>query len=221
MHRRRLDVVKRFIAFAGDAPLAAHNARFDQRFLERQLQWLHGRRLAEPPLCTAALARHLLEGRLRRVGLASLADFFGVPTRPCHRALPDAESTAQVLVCLIGLAQEIGARRVSDLRTLAAPRKRRVYGKRPLLRGAPTRPGVYLFRDRPRPGALRRPRTRPARSPALVLPKRAPAPVGRGGPACARANRVARSRLRARSCARGAAADPRAATSGELTQPAS
>jgi DNA polymerase III subunit epsilon len=141
-------VIKRFIAFAGDGPLAAHNARFDQRFLERQLQWLHGRRLAEPPLCTAALARRLLEGRLRRVGLASLADFFGVPTRPCHRALPDAESTAQVLVCLIGLAQEIGARRVSDLRKLEAPRKRRVYGKRPLVRGAPSRPGVYLFRDK-------------------------------------------------------------------------
>ena len=47
-------VVKRFVLFAGDAPLVAHNARFDQRFLERQLQWLHGRRLAEPPLCTAA-----------------------------------------------------------------------------------------------------------------------------------------------------------------------
>jgi DNA polymerase-3 subunit epsilon len=141
-------VVKRFVLFAGDAPLVAHNARFDQRFLERQLQWLHGRRLAEPPLCTAALARRLLEGRLRRVGLASLAEFFGVPTRPCHRALPDAESTAQVLVCLIGLAQEVGARRVSDLRKLGAPRKRRVYGKRSLLRGAPTRPGVYLFRDR-------------------------------------------------------------------------
>jgi DNA polymerase III subunit epsilon len=141
-------VVGRFIAFAGEAPLAAHNARFDQRFLERQLQRLDGRSLAEPPLCTAALARRLLDGRLRRVGLASLAEFFGVATRPCHRALPDAESTAQVLVCLIGLAQEVGARRVSDLRALAAPRKRRVYSKRPLMRGAPTRPGVYLFRDR-------------------------------------------------------------------------
>jgi hypothetical protein len=89
-----------------------------------------------------------LEGRLRRVGLASLAHFFGVPTRPCHRALPDAEATAQVLVHLIGLAQELGARRLSELRGLAAPRKRRVYDKRALARGAPTRPGVYLFRDR-------------------------------------------------------------------------
>jgi DNA polymerase III epsilon subunit-like protein len=141
-------VLGRFLSFAGDALLVAHNARFDQRFLERQLVLLHGRRLSEPPLCTAALARRLLEGRLRRVGLASLAYFFGVPTRPCHRALPDAEATAQVLVHLIGLAQERGARRLSDLRALAAPRRRQVYDKRSLARGAPTRPGVYFFRDR-------------------------------------------------------------------------
>jgi DNA polymerase III epsilon subunit family exonuclease len=141
-------VVRRFLAFAGNEQLVAHNARFDQRFLERQLLLLHDRRLSEPPLCTAGLARRLLEGRVRRVGLTSLAEFFGVSTRPCHRALPDAEATAEVLVHLIGLAQELGARRLSDLRALAAPRKRRVYGKRALARGAPTRPGVYLFRDR-------------------------------------------------------------------------
>jgi DNA polymerase-3 subunit epsilon len=137
-------VVRRFLDFAGDDLLVAHNARFDQRFLERQLG---ERRLSEPPLCTAALARRLLEGRLRRVGLASLAHFFGVPTEPCHRALPDAEATAQVLVHLIGLAQERGARTLSELRGLAAPVKRRVHGKRLLTRGAPSNPGVYLFRD--------------------------------------------------------------------------
>jgi DNA polymerase-3 subunit epsilon len=141
-------VLPRFLAFAGDALLVAHNARFDQRFLEQQLLRVHGRRLSEQPLCTAALARRLLEGRARRVGLASLAHFFGVSTRPCHRALPDAEATAEVLLHLIGLAQELGARRLSELRVLAAPRKRRVYDKRSLARGAPARPGVYLFRDR-------------------------------------------------------------------------
>jgi DNA polymerase-3 subunit epsilon len=141
-------VLERFLAFAGDDLLVAHNARFDQRFLEQQLLVRHGRRLSVAPLCTAALAKRLLEGRRRRVGLASLSDFFGVATQPCHRALPDAEATAEVLINLIGLAQEIGARRLSDLRALAAPRKRRVYGKRALANGAPTRPGVYLFRDR-------------------------------------------------------------------------
>ena len=141
-------VLPRFLAFAGDDLLVAHNARFDQRFLEQQLLVRHGRRLSEPPLCTAALARRLLEGRRRRVGLASLANFFGVGTEPCHRALPDAEATAEVLVCLIGLAQELGARRLSELRSLAAPRRRRVYGKRALARRAPARPGIYLFRDK-------------------------------------------------------------------------
>jgi len=141
-------VLNRFLSFTGDALLVAHNARFDQRFLEQQLLLMHGRRLSEPPLCTAALARRLLEGRLRRVSLASLAYFFGVPTTPCHRAHPDAEATAQILVQLIGLAQERGARRLSDLLSLAAPRRRRVYDKRALARGAPSRPGVYFFRDR-------------------------------------------------------------------------
>src|SRR5438874_4838328 len=141
-------VVRRFLAFAGDDLLVAHNAQFDRRFLEHQLERMQGNRLAEPPLCSAALARRLLEGRRRRVGLASLADFFGVPTAPCHRALPDAQATAEILIRLIGLAQELGARRLSDLRALAAPRKRRVYGKRSLANGAPARPGVYLFRDR-------------------------------------------------------------------------
>jgi len=141
-------VLPRFLAFAGDALLVAHNAGFDQRFLERELEAREGRRLSQPPLCTAALARRLLEGRLRKVGLASLAHFFGVGTTPCHRALPDAEATAEILVCLIGLAQELGARRLSELRSLAAPRRRRVYGKRALARRAPARPGVYLFRDK-------------------------------------------------------------------------
>ena len=141
-------VLPRFLAFAGDDLLVAHNAGFDQRFLERELQVREGRRLSQPPLCTAALARRLLEGRLRKVGLASLAHFFGVGTTPCHRALPDAEATAEVLLCLIGLAQELGARRLSELRSLAAPRRRRVYGKRALARRAPARPGVYLFRDK-------------------------------------------------------------------------
>ncbi len=52
-----------------------------------------------------------------------------------------------MLVALVGLAQERGARTVGDLVELAAPRRRRVYEKRSLVFGAPTRPGVYVFRD--------------------------------------------------------------------------
>src|SRR5439155_21605285 len=89
--------------------------------------------------------RRLLAGRVPRASLAQLADFVGADVRPCHRALPDAQATAEVLLVLIGLAQERGARTVADLVSLAATRTRRVWDKRHLAFGAPTRPGVYLF----------------------------------------------------------------------------
>jgi DNA polymerase-3 subunit epsilon len=137
--------VRRLAAFTGDAALVAHNARFDLAFLDRELERLTGRRIAGPVVDTLWLARRLLEGRTRRVGLGALAHFFGVPTEPCHRALPDARATAEILVLLIGLAQERGARSLADLVELAAPRARRLHTKRSLVAGAPRRPGVYLF----------------------------------------------------------------------------
>src|SRR5580765_1406750 len=69
--------VRRFLEFAGDAVLVAHNARFDMGFLDREVERLTGRRVASPVVDTVWLARRLLEGRVRRVGLASLAHLFG------------------------------------------------------------------------------------------------------------------------------------------------
>jgi len=140
--------VRRFLDFAGDGVLVAHNARFDMAFLDHEVERLTGRRVAAPVVDTVWLARRLLQGRLRRVGLASLAHFLGVPTEPCHRALPDARATAEILLRLIGLAQERGARTVADLVELSAPRARKLHAKRSLTAGAPSGPGVYTFFDR-------------------------------------------------------------------------
>jgi DNA polymerase-3 subunit epsilon len=140
--------VRRFLAFAGDAPLAAHNARFDVSFLDGEVERLSGRRVAAPVLDTVWLARRLLQRRSERFSLASLAHFFGTATSPCHRALPDAVATAEILVSLLGLAQERGARTLAEVFELAAPRARRLHSKRALVAGAPRTPGVYLFRDR-------------------------------------------------------------------------
>jgi DNA polymerase III epsilon subunit family exonuclease len=139
--------VRRFLEFAGDAVLVAHNARFDLSFLDRETERLTGARLAGPVVDTVGLARRLLAGRTPRAGLATLAQFFGTAAQPCHRALPDAQATAEILIQLIGLAQERGALTVADVVDLAAPRVRKVYAKRSLAFGAPTAPGVYLFRD--------------------------------------------------------------------------
>jgi DNA polymerase III subunit epsilon len=140
--------IRRFLTFADGAVLVAHNAAFDLGFLDRETERLTGRRLAAPVVDTLGLARRLLAGRAPRASLAALSFFVGTSVRPCHRALPDARATGEVLLHLIGLAQERGARTVADLCELAATRPRRLYSKRALAYGAPTRPGVYLFRDR-------------------------------------------------------------------------
>src|SRR5688572_30081379 len=140
--------VRRFLAFAGDAPLASHNARFDVGFLDHAVQRLTGRRVAAAVVDTVWLARRLLHRRSERFSLAQLAHFFGTSTDPCHRALPDALATAEILIALLGLAQERGARTLAEVIELAAPRARRLHGRRALIAGAPTTPGVYLFRDR-------------------------------------------------------------------------
>jgi DNA polymerase III epsilon subunit family exonuclease len=137
--------VRRFLAFADDAVLVAHNARFDMAFLDNETMRLTGRRVASTVVDTVGLARRLL-GR-QPANLAALSHRFVTDARPCHRALPDAEATAEILLRLIGMAQERGARTVGDLVELAATRPRRIHRKRNLAFGAPQRPGVYLFRD--------------------------------------------------------------------------
>jgi len=136
---------RRFLDFAGDAVLVAHNARFDLAFLDAETMRLTGRRVEATAIDTVGLARRLL-GR-RPANLASLARHVVTAAQPCHRALPDAEATAEILLFLIGLAQERGARTVGDVVELAATRPRRVHRKRHLAFGAPPRPGVYLFHD--------------------------------------------------------------------------
>ena len=138
--------VRRFLAFAGESVLVAHNARFDLAFLDRVVERALGRRIAAPVVDTAALGRRLLAGRARRFDLGSLAHFFGTSATPCHRALPDAQATAEILVALVGLAQERGAATAADVCALAAPRARAAHAKRSLAFGAPKQPGVYLFR---------------------------------------------------------------------------
>jgi DNA polymerase III subunit epsilon len=142
------EAVRSFLAFAGDAVLVAHNARFDLAFLDRETERLTGSRIGSAVVDTVRLARTLLAGRTSGFGLGQLAWFFGTAEQPCHRALPDALATSEVLLALIGLAQERGARTVADLTALAATRTRRLLDKRHLAFGAPSRPGVYRFLGR-------------------------------------------------------------------------
>ncbi len=81
--------------FAGDALLVGHNARFDREMLA-----VAARRAGTRPLDAAWFdtleAALLLFPELDRHALPVLVEEFGLD-RPAHRALPDAEATAEVL----------------------------------------------------------------------------------------------------------------------------
>lgn len=111
----------RLLEFAAGGVLAGHNLRFDLAFLNDELRRTTGMRIAAPTVDTLVLARRLLAGRGVGLSLSALAELFGTSNRPCHRALPDALATAEVLCGLLPLVVEAGARTVADLCGLCRP----------------------------------------------------------------------------------------------------
>lgn len=97
------EVMRQFAAFMGKHHLVAHNASFDRRFLDSELQRISHRRQQEFA-CSLLLSRrlnpeapsHSLESLVRYKKLATDGVF--------HRALADAEMTAKLW---IGMVQEI------------------------------------------------------------------------------------------------------------------
>jgi len=86
-----------FMDWAGDAMLVGHNVGFDIGFIEAALE---SDRRIEPGryLDTLVIAREAYpDGDLK---LGDLARFFSLEVEPNHRALPDAEATAQLLIRL-------------------------------------------------------------------------------------------------------------------------
>ena len=207
--------VRQLLAFAGDAALVAHNARFDLAFLDREVTHLTGRRIAAPVVDTVWLARRLLAERTRRVGLGDARALLrrldrAVPPRPAGRPRDGGDPRHPDRA-------RPGAGRPLAVRPRRARRPARAAPALEALarRGRADEPRRLRVPGRRRDAALRRPRAAAARAPPLVLRRRAAAARRGGGARRARAGRVARDGLRARGGARGAAAPPRPAASGE------
>jgi DNA polymerase III epsilon subunit family exonuclease len=87
-----------FLAFAGDAVLVGHNVGFDLGFIEEALG--DGFRFGyEGYLDTVTLTRES-HPDLESYKLGDLSRFFGIELQNAHRALPDAEATAALVLRL-------------------------------------------------------------------------------------------------------------------------
>src|SRR5213078_3609752 len=129
-------------------PYVGHNASFDFGFLNANLLRLDYDPLEGPPVCTARLARRVVWPDVPNVRLATLARYFRTRSIPVHRALADAEATAEVLNGLIELGGRLGIATLGDLREACTARGRPNFGKIRLADLLPRSPGVYLFEDR-------------------------------------------------------------------------
>ncbi len=149
------EVMPEFLAFLEGGVFVAHNLSFDWRMLAQEAHRLGLALPSVDTLCTLRLARRVLPG-LPSKGLKALCAHFGVPLVQHHRALDDAEATAQVLLHLIQHARAtVQIRQLEELiryqhrtyrRAGAEPRHiQRI--REHVLPQIPTSPGVYFFKD--------------------------------------------------------------------------
>jgi DNA polymerase-3 subunit epsilon len=136
------------LEFLGGAVLVAHNAPFDRRFLQANLERHGYPRLTNRVVCTARLARKLLLGdEVPNVRLATLAALLGASVTPCHRAMTDARATVDVFHALLERAGSYGVLALEDLLEFPTARASASFKKVHLADRLPRCPGVYLFRD--------------------------------------------------------------------------
>jgi len=136
------------LEFLGGAVLVAHNASFDRRFVQANLERHGYQRLVNRVVCTARLARKLLpRDEVPNVRLATLAAYLGATVTPCHRALTDAQATVDVFHSLLERAGSYGVLALEDLIEFPSARAGASFKKVHLADRLPRCPGVYLFRD--------------------------------------------------------------------------
>ena len=107
------DALTAFLAFAGDAPLAAHNAEFDISFIRA------GCRKCSIPfeptyIDTLILAQNLLPG-LGKYKLDIVAEHLQLPQLNPHRASDDAGPVAQMLTKFFPRPEERGVTRLQQI----------------------------------------------------------------------------------------------------------
>ena len=127
------------VTFVGDAPIVAHNAHFDRRFLEYNARLMGLTFSANEWLCTMRMAQRVPTGGPYKLG--SLAERLGVEHQGSHRALGDCRATIEVFLAV----RELLGGTVS-LAPLAPPGEQDAPPRGGSTRRGSERPGVRIHR---------------------------------------------------------------------------
>ena len=86
--------------FIGNSIISGHNLSFDEGFLSYEFIRNGFEPLSNLTVCTLKLSRKIFPS-LKSKSLGSVSEYLGIKNRDSHRALSDAEATAQILIKLI------------------------------------------------------------------------------------------------------------------------
>ena len=109
------DTAEEIEEFIGNSIVSGHNLSFDEGFLSCEFARNGLEPLSNLSVCTLKLSRKIFPS-LKSKSLGSVAEYLGIKNRDSHRALSDAEATAQILIKLIKkLSKENGIKTVQQL----------------------------------------------------------------------------------------------------------
>ncbi|WIF94677.1 PolC-type DNA polymerase III [Caminicella sporogenes] len=111
-------VLPKFIEFIGDNPVVAHNASFDTSFIKENCSLL-GISFKNPIVDTLTLSRVLLPN-LKKHRLNVLAKHFNVNLENHHRAVDDAEATAEIFIKLLTMLKEKNISKLNEINNLSS-----------------------------------------------------------------------------------------------------
>ena len=94
------DTAEEIEDFIGNSIISGHNLSFDEGFLSYEFIRNGFEPLSNLSICTLKLSRKIFPS-LKSKSLSSVSEYLGVKNRDSHRALSDAEATAQILIKLI------------------------------------------------------------------------------------------------------------------------
>lgn len=110
------EILPKFMEFVGDDILVAHNADFDTGFIMQKCKE-QGLEYKNKKVDTLMLARIMLPN-LKRYKLDKVAKEVGVQLLNHHRAVDDAEATANIFIKFLEMLKKRGVEKLSDVNTV-------------------------------------------------------------------------------------------------------
>lgn len=109
------EALPKFLAFAKDAILVAHNASFDIGHIYANMARLSIDDIEFPVIDTLNIARYYYRDDLKRYNLKAVAKLFKVKLETHHRAVDDALATANIFILMLADLYKKGITKHSDI----------------------------------------------------------------------------------------------------------